>query len=203
MNAAWRWKAFFLCVCVCVFFTLYSSGEILLCSHSPVAHHASLHIQAGSRENILLSPKSYCAVISGLPVGRGNIPLQINILEAPICTNGLFPSPFFFQWQISTCCLTLQPSATTLKTQKIQPLLHFLSCGIRTAGCTSADLTCRQLMKISVLLLPLPQVERGHAVWLFNNQRKEGLQQSFGRDRQIWPGSDCQIVSISKDSRVV
>lgn len=29
------------------------------------------------------------------------------------------------------------------------------------------------------------QVERGHAVWLFNNQRKEGLQQSFRRDGQI------------------
>lgn len=113
--------------CVCVFFTPYSSGEVLLCSHSPVAHHASLHIQAGSRENILLYPKSYCAVISGIPLGRGNIPLEINILEVPICTNWLFFSSF------STCYLTLQPSATTLKTQKIQPLLHVLSCGICTA----------------------------------------------------------------------
>lgn len=38
---------------------------------------------------------------------------------------------------------------------------------------------------LSLSLLLCPQVERGHAVWLFNNQRKEGLQQPFRRDRQI------------------
>lgn len=31
----------------------------------------------------------------------------------------------------------------------------------------------------------MAQVRSGHAIWLFNNWGEEGLQQSFGRDRQI------------------
>lgn len=45
----------------------------------------------------------------------------------------------------------------------------------------------------------LAQVSSGHAIWLFSNWGEEGLQQSFRRDGQIWPGSDCQIVSISTE----
>lgn len=43
----------------------------------------------------------------------------------------------------------------------------------------------------------MAQVRSGHAIRLFSNWGEEGLQQSFGRDGQIWLGSDCQIVSIS------
>lgn len=57
---------------------------------------------------------------------------------------------------------------------------------------------------LNMLFLPSsasfsPQVRSGHAIWLFSNWGEEGLQQSFRRDGQIWPGSDCQIVSISTE----
>lgn len=62
-----------------VFFTLDSSGEILLRRNVPVVRHASLHIQTSSRMNIrlYLLLRWLVAVIS--PSGRGNISLEVSV----------------------------------------------------------------------------------------------------------------------------
>lgn len=180
MNAAWRWITSF---SHCIHLERFCSAEMFLscvttrCSFKPVHARISDSI-----------PRVIVGVISGLPSGRGNISLEVNIW-----TNSPFSPAFPSVADFHLFHESLQTSASTWKSQKIQPSLHFLSCGICTAGCTCADLMCEELMKISLLLhlLPSLQVERGHAVWLFNNQGKEGVQQSFRRDRQIWPGPDC------------
>lgn len=54
-----------------------------------------------------------------------------------------------------------------------------------------------QLYSLRVCL-SLFSPQEGHAVWLFNARREEGLQQSHGYHRQIWPGADCEIVSTTE-----
>lgn len=175
MNAAWRWiTSFSHCVHLERFCSAgtFLSCATLRCTFKPVHARISDSI-----------PRVIVAVINGLPSGRGNISLEVSVwTNSPF--DGRFPP---CSWVFAAFCFNMKEP----KDPTIAQL--FLSCGICTAGHTSADLICKELMKISLLLhlLPSLQVERGHAVWLFNDQGKEGVQQSFRRDRQIWPGPDC------------
>lgn len=112
MNAAWRWITSF---SHCIHLERFCSAEMFLscvttrCSFKPVHARISDSI-----------PRVIVGVISGLPSGRGNISLEVNIW-----TNSPFSPAFPSVADFHLFPESLQPSASTWKSQKIQPSLNF------------------------------------------------------------------------------